>query len=490
MEIARSGTFRKIISSFVGRVLSTPIFLKIMGIGILVAIVFGGITLLQTRAGTSRILFQLLEQKTLSTAEILADLVEKPASTGDVSSVLQLLDQARKIYPEIRYIIVWHPDGQILASTFENGVPSDLLDTSFPTCPPECGIQSFGSREGTIFDVRSPILSGKVGTIQIGFIDKMVTQELATFTGAVLWGLALCVAIGTCLALLLTHILTRPIHHLVESANRIREGEFEARADVYSNDEIGRLAVAFNQMAEALMRYQHEVKTKEKARVSLIERTVQAQEEERKSISRELHDHLGQSLLAVLLQVQSGCDHRNLPSSLCQNIEKSIRQVIEEVHRLAWGMRPSILDDYGLDSALARHIEEVSQHSGLDIDYNFTSPPGLERLPSRIEVSLFRIAQEAVTNIQRHAKASHASVIILRQLHDITLLVEDDGQGFDPAIIQEKGDKCLGLIGMRERVALLGGSVVIESVPGEGTTIRTKIPLDEDNDAHTHIDSR
>jgi signal transduction histidine kinase len=485
-----SGIFGRFLSALAWRVLSIPIFPKIMGIGILTAILFGGVTIYQTRAGTSRVLYQVLERRILSTADILANIIEKPVSKGDISSVLQHLGQAKKIFPEISYIIVKYPDGRVMTSTFEKGVPSDLLPKFPSPCPPDCGIQSYKGPEGPMFEARAPILDGKEGMIQVGFIDKMATQELAAYTGTILWGLALCIAIGAGLALLLTHILTRPIHHLVESANRIREGNFAARAEVYSNDEIGRLAVAFNQMAEALMRYEKEVKAKERARVSLIERTVQAQEEERKSISRELHDHLGQSLLAVLLQVQSGCNHSKLPGSLCQNIENSIRQVIEEVHRFAWSMRPSILDDYGLDSALARHIEEVSKHSGLDIDYNFTGPPGLERLPSRIEVTLFRIAQEAVTNIQKHANASHASVVVLRQLHDITLLVEDDGQGFDPSMIHEKGDRCLGLIGMRERVALLGGSVVIESVPGEGTTIRARIPLDEDPHADTDIDSR
>jgi signal transduction histidine kinase len=314
----------------------------------------------------------------------------------------------------------------------------------------------------------------------------------------VLWGLILCMAFGICLALWLTGILTRPIHHLVQSANRIREGEFETRAQVFSNDEIGRLAVAFNQMGEALMLYRQEVQAKEKARLSLIERIVQVQEDERKSISRELHDHFGQSLLALLLQVQAGCqfnsgtcEYARLSDSLCSCAEKTIRQIIEDVHRLAWGMRPSILDDYGLDSALARHIEEVGKAAGLQIDYQFTSPDGLKRLPGRIEVPLFRIAQEAITNMIRHAKASHASVVVLRQLHEITMLVEDDGQGFDVGLVQEKGDQSLGLVGMRERVNLLGGSFVIESVRGEGTTIRVRIPLiEEEQNVHTSVFSR
>jgi signal transduction histidine kinase len=481
---------KRITSAFVDNILSIPIFYKIMGIGVLVAVFFGGVLLLQTRVSASRFLHQLLEQNILTTTDMLGHVVERSLNSADLSSIRQNLDQAKRTFPDIHHIIVWSSDRQVMASTFETGIPAYLSPESLPACPPECGIQSIKSPEGTILDVRSPIPGGNGGLIQVGYIDKMISRELETFTSTVLWGLGICVAIGTCLALLLTLIITRPIHHLVEAANRVREGKFETRADVYSNDEIGRLAVAFNQMAEALNQYQQEVKAKEKARLSLVERTVQVQEDERKSISRELHDHLGQSLLAILLQIQSGRDSGKLPDYLREDVEKSIRQVIDEVHRLAWGMRPSILDDYGLDSALARHIEEASKHSGLDIDYSFTGPPGLDRLPSRIEVPLFRIAQEAITNVQRHSAATHASVVVLRQLNDITLLVEDNGQGFDSSILREKGDKCLGLIGMRERVALLGGSVVIESIPGEGTTIRVKLPLDGDPNVYTNIDSR
>jgi signal transduction histidine kinase len=105
----------------------------------------------------------------------------------------------------------------------------------------------------------------------------------------------------------------------------------------------------------------------------------------------------------------------------------------------------------------------------------------LERLPIGIEVSLFRIAQEATSNIIRHAKASHASFIVLRQAREVTMLIEDNGQGFDFYEAGKKGDQCLGLLGMKERVNLIGGSFVIESAPGEGTTIRVRIPLEEPN---------
>jgi signal transduction histidine kinase len=487
---------RALASSLKWRILSFPIFLKIVGIGIITAILFGAVTLIQTRSTTSEILYQLLEQKTIALGRSLADTIERSASTQDYYSIRRHLIEAQESFPEIRYIVVRDPYEKIVASTFKNGVPPDLTKLSSPLCPPQCKANAVGSDEGIILDIRFPIAKGYAGSVQLGVLDSIVIRELDSLRNKVLWALFLCATIGIAYALMLTGILTRPMQHLVQSANRIREGQFATRATVFSNDEIGRLAVAFNQMAEALMQYRQEVQTKEKARLSLIERTVQIQEDERKSISRELHDHFGQSLLALLLQVQSGCkfspskcEYASLPGSLCFNIENTIRQIIEEVHRLAWGMRPSILDDYGLESALARHIEEVKKTTALEIDYQFISSDGLKRLPIGVELSLFRIAQEATANIIKHAKASHASFVVLRRLHEVTMLVEDNGQGFDYAAANKKCDKCLGLMGMKERVNLLGGDFVVESAPGEGTTIRVRIPLGEDSNANTDLHS-
>lgn len=488
---------RTLASTVKWRILSFPIFLKIIGIGLLTAVLFGAVTLWQTRYTTSEILYQLLEQKTISMGRSIADAIARPASTGDYYSVKRHLTEVQKAFPEIRYIIVRSRHEAITASTFDKGVPTDLLKLSSPLCPPQCKAQTLGSDKGSIMDIRFPVADGFAGSVQIGVLDTIVLHELDTLRGKVLWTLFLCATIGIAYALMLTGIMTRPVRHLVQAANRIREGHFETRATVFSNDEIGRLAVAFNQMAEALLQYRQEVQTKEKARLLLIERIVQIQEDERKSISRELHDHFGQSLLALLLQVQSGCkfkpskcEYAALQGSLCLNIENTLRQIIQEVHKLAWGMRPSILDDYGLESALARHIEEATKTTGLEIDYQFIAPEGLERLPPSVELSLFRIAQEATTNIIRHAKASHASFVVLRQLHEVTMIIEDNGQGFDFAAVSRKGDQCLGLMGMRERVNLLGASFVIESAPGEGTTIRVRIPLGEDLNANTDLHSR
>ncbi len=203
------------------------------------------------------------------------------------------------------------------------------------------------------------------------------------------------------------------------------------------------------------------------------------QEDERKRVSRELHDQVCQSLSALLLEMQThGSQHEAL-KDIQRDCEARVRGLIDEVRQMAGQLRPTILDDYGLEMALARHIEELSARTGLLIDYQYISSQGQEkRLPAPVEVGLYRIALEALSNVISHASASRASVIVLCQPSKIQLIVEDDGCGFDyPATLKDI-DRCLGLIGMEERIALMGGTLSIESIPQQGTTVRAEIKIE------------
>lgn len=458
---------------------SVPVFFKIMGIGLVVAAVFGAVTLIQIRSSVSQMLYELLEERTRAIARSLAASLERPISTGDLLLVRQKLERTRQLCPDVRYIIVRDARGRVVCHTFERGVPADLLRLEGWPADREVALRVLASSEGLIFNIFCSLLGGDAGGVQLGMKDEMIHREMAMLTRSVLWSLLLCAAVGTGLALFLTRILTYPIDHLVQAANRIGLGDFETRSEVYWADEIGRLAAAFNQMTEGLQRYRQEVAEKERARLVLLEAIVHAQEEERKSIARELHDQLGQSLLALLLSMESLRREGLAQEDRCREMEGRVRQLIEEVRRLAWGMRPSILDDYGLELALARYTEETSRHFGLAIDYQYTCSPGLGRLPPRVEVTLYRIAQQALMNVVRHAQATRASVVVLQGRDEVMLLVEDNGRGFDLSSVQRDGEGCLGLSGMQERAALAGGACAVDSLPGQGTTVRVRIPLGE-----------
>jgi signal transduction histidine kinase len=156
-----------------------------------------------------------------------------------------------------------------------------------------------------------------------------------------------------------------------------------------------------------------------------------------------------------------------------QELQALTDRLGQEVHHLAIELRPTALDDLGLQSALANYAEEWSARSGVAIDYHSTGPDS-ERLASAVETTLFRIAQEALTNVLKHAGAKRVSMILHRSAERALLVVEDDGCGFDVAAVPAGR---LGLMGMRERLALVGGTLTIESRPGKGTTLFADIAL-------------
>lgn len=214
-----------------------------------------------------------------------------------------------------------------------------------------------------------------------------------------------------------------------------------------------------------------------------LERVIASQEEERRRVARELHDDLGQALSALLLDVRTAASAKQPFGESAAHFDRSIREVITRLYELSWNLRPAVLDDFGLDSALRRYVERLTQRHGLCIDYDFVGDPGLTpRLPREIELALYRLAQEALSNIIRHAAARRASLLVYRHAGSVTLLVEDDGRGFDPkAAVAVHGEHGLGLTGMRERAALLQGQLVIESEEGSGTSIRVTLPIDREH---------
>lgn len=469
-------------SRLLRRLLSVPIYFKILGIGALVAVLFGGVNLYQIRNSMTHHLYETLEQRTFTLAASLSTRLENPLATNDLFTVHQALHKTAQTFKDVSYIIVHDQKGRVLAHTFEKNVPPDLLRLPPADIRPEGKLLILDSPDGLIFEATVPILSGHAGNLRIGINDKMIFEELSHVTRSILVSLALCMIIGEGLALVLTYILTRPIHHLVLATKRIQKGEFEYKAEVFAEDEIGKLAEAFNQMAEGLLAYRNEVQDKEAARLALIEKIVLAQEEERKRIARDLHDQLGQSLLAFLLTIQSAGNDKSCPPDLTLELETRTRKLIDEVRHLAWDIRPSILDDYGFDMALEQYIDEAGKRfDEVAFDYQSLSPPDLERLPARIEVTLYRIAQEAITNIVRHSHARQASVVLIRQNSEVTLLIEDDGVGFDYDSIQKDQNNCLGLLGIKERAALVGGDFAVESMSGNGTSIRIRIPINKEN---------
>ena len=205
-----------------------------------------------------------------------------------------------------------------------------------------------------------------------------------------------------------------------------------------------------------------------------LQRVVTAQELERRRLARELHDETGQALTSILLSlraVEEANDDQELRTAIAE-VRDLVRSTLQDVRQLAVELRPKVLDDFGLVPALERLTQTFGEQTGMSVHFQQMLPPG--RLPPEIETALYRIVQESLTNIVKHARATSVSVVLTRKDDSVSVVVEDDGVGFEPRFAREDG---LGLAGMRERVSLLGGRLAIESRPGAGTTFVAEVPL-------------
>lgn len=224
-----------------------------------------------------------------------------------------------------------------------------------------------------------------------------------------------------------------------------------------------------------------ELSRKETIRRQLLERLITVQEEERKRIALELHDQTSQPLASLMmtLEVLEKASSLTEVRAYVDDLQHMAADVLQQVHHLALELRPRLLDDLGLPAALRYYCREFEDRFRLPVDVQVLGLNDL-RLASTVETSLYRIMQEALTNVARHAHARHVSVLLERRGDSVVLIVEDDGRGFDMAQVMQSriNGTHLGLYGMRERASLLGGTVTIESTPGVGTAIFVEIPLE------------
>jgi signal transduction histidine kinase len=235
----------------------------------------------------------------------------------------------------------------------------------------------------------------------------------------------------------------------------------------FTDDEL-RLAETFAQRAAVA------VDLSERVGRDALRRVVEAQELERKRLARELHDETGQALTSILLGLKpleqsaaSDADRAALSS-----LRELVVSTLQDVRRLAVELRPSALDDFGLATAVERLAATFREQTGVQVDLEAQLGDG--RLPSEVETALYRIVQEALTNVVKHAGATQVSILLTHRDASVAAVIEDDGAGFDPTSV---GHDVLGLAGMRERVGLVGGRLRIEAAEGAGTTIVAEVPL-------------
>lgn len=335
---------------------------------------------------------------------------------------------------------------------------------------------------------RLPILNrlliGNSMVIIVGAVGgTLLTRYLSYLpTEANVWLILLFATLGISLSLLVNYRIVkatlRPLRELSDMVDRVQADPIERQRLPEDLDPgLNRLAAAINAMLDRLDERTLQMR-------ALTERAINAHEEERKRIARQLHDDTAQSLSMLIINLErlDGLmppDQPDVRTRLVAARELATRTLID-LRQTAYDLRPTMLDDLGLAPAIRWYarsrLEEAGVHVRLDIANEATI-----RLPPQLETTLYRIAQEAMTNIVRHADATTATIHLARENSQICLRIEDDGRGFDVAQTprQAVGRQHFGLLGMRERAELVGGGVTLLSQPGRGTCLEVILPLEE-----------
>jgi signal transduction histidine kinase len=282
-------------------------------------------------------------------------------------------------------------------------------------------------------------------------------------------------------------LLVRRVEELNNAVSGFNPGENRIELPESPKDELGSLSESFQSLMKRVDRRDAEnrrlsdtLKQRNLEQKILLRNLIHAQEEERKRVARELHDELGQALSSSALQIEAA---KQLLESDPDQAEESLRDArkiiaasTEQISNLIMGLRPSVLDDLGLQSALRAHADRVLGNAGIDYSLDLGSLQG--RVPDELETVLFRVFQEALTNIVRHSEATRVDMELVQTNGMILGRIADNGQGFNPKLDTDEPDQAerFGLLGMRERIELCGGTIVIRSTPGEGTSIQIQIP--------------
>lgn len=291
--------------------------------------------------------------------------------------------------------------------------------------------------------------------------------------------------------------ITVPLRRTAALAEEIRRGNYSQRLESNIGGEIGSLATAINEMADKVEERTAEIVTRnEKLTSEIVERKiaqdrlqkishkiVRLQEEERRRVSRELHDGINQLLVSVKYKIEnSGEKFSHKPEQALQDIKTAqifLDEAIAEVRRVSHDLRPSVLDDLGLAPAIANLVRRFSERSLLDVELKGAQDGSFQRMPTDVETAMYRIVQEALMNIDKHANATKVTVYMSHTDANVTIRIEDDGEGFSlqKAMRKSRNSQGMGLRNMRERIELLQGSFFIHSDIGRGTFIEVRAPL-------------
>ncbi|WP_170932545.1 sensor histidine kinase [Desulfosporosinus sp. FKB] len=463
-----------------------------------IVVVMGLVTIIAINGIVKSAVRSSIEQNGVVLANNTSSNVADQYLDGELLTVKSVLKNQIDSNKYIAYAYILNRDNGSEIDTFQQGFPGGLV-LADPLAKGHTYVTKLLNINGNVvLDTGVPLVRGLNSIeLHIGLTESALLQPISNISWMIALLTLIGIIIGNLAALVLSRFITGPLETLSRQAVRIGEGNLDGEIRLNSKDEVGHLAQCFNLMTsqlketiQALQKRNQELSLlsqKLGEREDLLEKlwhqVISAQEEERKRIARELHDETTQSIAAITIGLKTA--EEILPNDhqkgiyFLEQVRNIAGQVVKELHNIVYDLRPTILDDLGLVPALRWYAESRLSPRGVEFELH---TEGIDsRFPTETETTLFRVAQEAISNVFKHAQAHKVMLILTQKSNRLRMTINDDGQGFSSREMWNTTDNegHLGLLGMRERVGLLGGTITITSNIGEGTEIIVDLELSQ-----------
>jgi len=513
----------KLFPQWTGFRLRAKLTLLIESLVVLLVLVTGIITTMREKEA----LESELHKRGLALAADSARFTARPLLRQDLATLRRFVNHSME-QDYVRYVVVLDPSGKVVmhsdltevGKTYKDSLNIAAVNSKEPGCT-----HTYLSKKGeSLCYIFAPIQVSDVrlGTVRLGYSHAAIEKEIAKAQQQIILIGLVTIVIGGIVAYFLATFISSPIIRITDATEKVANGNLDTPLMIKRDDEIGTLADSFNKMAQDLGRHRKHLEklvegrtaeletANEQLRREITERKRSEEEleqsrerlrdlashlqsireEERGRIAREIHDELGQALTALKMDIH-WVGHRlskdqQLLLEKAKSMSKLIDTTVQSVQRISSELRPELLDDLGLSAAVEWQAHEFRNRTGIQCE-TISDPEDIS-LNQALSTAVFRIFQEALTNIARHANATRVEVMLKEEPGKVELTVRDDGKGITEKQISDA--RSFGLIGMRERVHSFRGDLRISGTPDKGTTVKMSIPLDKkerhgDKDTHS-----